>query len=152
MLDLKKISVSRLPQATKFFECPNGYFLIDELWTITAYQYRKPDQDKLDELRNSIDELERQHDEFGELIGEIRKLESEYNFESQNERKISYKCNWLTTQSKIENWLDYARDAKQNSIWSIMYATWRRSQDAEIDPDEVLPKDRERVYTWTKRA
>ena len=156
MIDLKNIKVSSLPKTTKLFEVADGYFTINEVWTIKMFKHYKPDTQKLAELQSQIDEIEKSIEnaqdklEISELTSELRKLESAFNYESNEYRCQMYQAQGLTSQADVSRWLELASNANQNTLYSVAYATWWRSADAEVDENnyEVLP--REWVYTWRK--
>ena len=156
MLDISKVKVGRLPKTTRLFEVQDGYFTINEVWTIKMFKHYKPDTQKLSELQSQIDEIEKslEHSqdklEISELTSELRKLESQFNYENNEYRCQMYQAEGLTSEADVNKWLEKASNANQNTLYSVAYATWWRSADAEVDDNnyEVLP--REWVYTWRK--
>ena len=152
MIDIKKITVSSLPKTAKLFECSDWFFTIREDWVIKIHINRKPDSDKLASIQSEIEQLEEVIEtskielEVEEASSKIRQLEYQFTRESAPDYISNTSCVWLKSDSDVAKWLELANNAKQNSVWSVAYATWRRSQDAE--KDSFISTPREWRYNW----
>lgn len=161
MFNINNIKVSHLPKAVKFFNSTDGHFEINEDWEIRMFAKRDCDELKLSELRQEIDETERALDdnslcreERQELQTKLYSLESAFRYESETIRKLPYVCRFKDTNNLefyLDQWKLYAKDAKQDTVRSIAYATWRRSANSDIREDDILPDNWRWSYTW-KRA
>lgn len=94
---------------------------------------RDCDELKLSELRQEIDETERALDdkslcreERQELQTKLYSLEAAFRYEAETIRKLPYVCRFKDTNNLefyLDQWKLYAKDAKQDTVRSIAYAT-----------------------------
>lgn len=148
MLDLSNVKAYELPKEKKFLECEDGYFTINELWTIKIYKQNDTAPEDLKSKQQEVLELESQYEnkrksalELSEIKEDLRKAESELNYMMEPYHLQKTKCRNIT-EWNFEKWKELAGDRKTNTVYSIAYATWWRSDDA--DPDTFIETERNR--------
>lgn len=152
MIDITKITARSLPKTAKLFECSDWFFTIREDWVIKIHINRKPDANKLASIQAEIEQLEEVIDtskidlEVEEATSKIRQLEYQFTRESATDYISNTSCVWLKSDSDVQKWIEMAGEAKQNSVWSVAYATGWRSQDAS--PESIISTPREWRYNW----
>lgn len=126
-MDITKLKVNHLPKKVKFFECENWNFYINEDWVITFTTLREIDHEKISELHANISsiesELEHVDDIFtrDDLLSQLSRLNSKLQFEMRDEYEQPYQVK--VTEKQLPLWIDFAKSAKKDSVWSVAYAT-----------------------------
>lgn len=126
-MKIEQFGIHRLPKKTVLFECPNGNFYINELGVVTVTKFREQDQTKLMELQNNLLSIESELEYVDniltrdELLVTKHQLENDIKRELQVEIDLPYQV--TLTEKQVYVWLDKAKQAKKDSIWSILYTT-----------------------------
>lgn len=149
MLNLDNLKAFELPKEKKILDCEDWYITVNELGTIKLYKESTTAPEELKAKQNEILETERQLEskatcelEKAELKDKLRKLESEYNYLSEPHHLQKSKCRGLTSENLLKKWIEFAGDRKTNTVYSIAYATGRRSEDS--DPETYIETERQR--------
>lgn len=126
-MDITKLKVAHLPKKVKFFECENGNFYINEDGVITFTTLREINSEKISELHADISsiesELEHVEDVFTreDLLAQLSRLNNKLQFEMREEYEHPYQVK--VTEAQLPQWIEYAKSAKKDSVWSVAYAT-----------------------------
>ena len=126
-MDLSKVKVHHLPKKVKFFECENGNFYINEDNVITFTTYKDRDEQKLLELHNELSaiesELEHVREEFvrEDLLSQRKKLRNDIEFAQLDEFEQPYQVK--VTDAQFNSFIDFAKQARKDSVRSVAYAT-----------------------------
>ena len=126
-MDLSKIKAYHLPKKVVLFECENGKFYINEDWVITFNTFREVDDTKVLELHNELSsiesELEHVVDEFTreDLVAQKNHIQNQIQFQLAEDYEQPYSVK--VTEAQLPKWIEYAKSAKKDSVWSVAYAT-----------------------------
>ena len=112
--DFNNCKKRELVQWKDYIVCSNGRFQISSDMEIRMVLKREPDEIKLSELQNEIDELK----------SKLYDLETQFNNESQLEYVAPYICRFDEKENYLlDMFFDYTKDAKKDTVKSVAYAT-----------------------------
>lgn len=126
-MDLSKIKAYHLPKKVCVFECENGKFYLNEDGVITFTTFREVDNEKILELHNELSavesELEHTDDLFTreDLLAQKNRINSAIKFELAEDYEQPYSVK--ITEAQLPKWIEAAKSAKKDSVWSVAYAT-----------------------------
>lgn len=143
-------SNDKLPQQDRIFTVSNWFFSVRWDWVILVNRNNKVNPDDLKKLSDDIDHYESILDESDDAI-EVASAQKKLEALNEDFRKANnpdYQTNWKCIIRDCKSQKDFdsvialrkskARNAKTNSIWSVMYATWWRSSDTPVEKIPVL--------------
>lgn len=159
LIDITKIRVATMPKATTFLTCSNGSFVLNEDGVLKIRYKRDIDQDKVLELNEEFEALQKALKlaqdtfEIADIKSQISRCESQLRLETTPERFAPCECRF-NSQADIYRWLELARSANSDSVWSCAYKTgWRPDSPDNDNPDlelrdcNTVVYPREWIYT-----
>lgn len=167
MLNIEKVSLVHFPKSTTILECANGAFTVSENGIIKFNYNRKPNLEKVREVSAQLEQAEAELQlalkseadrfELATIRANIRRLESLLALVQATNVPAQYECRGIDTNEILDKRLELAKNAKQNSVWSVAYATGLRfedlehpSEDIEFDEGDVIVTHREWHYIGKK--
>ena len=159
MRDISSFGNDHLPKQDRIFTVSNWFFSIREDWVIVVNRNNQVNPDDIKKISDEIDYQESIIDESDDAI-EVATAEKKLSALQEDFRKANnpdYRMNWRCVIKDCKSQKEFdsivakrkskARDAKSNSIWSVMYATWWRSSDT---PVEKIPVIKEWYWEYQK--
>lgn len=157
MLNITTVSPVHFPKSTTLLECANGTFTVSENGIIRFNYNRKPNLEKVNEVNAQLEQAEAELKsalsseadsyELATIRANIRRLENLLALVQATNVPAQYECRGIDTNEILNKWLELAKTAKSNSVWSVAYATGLRFEDIEHPSVDIDYTDQE-IWDW----
>lgn len=147
MLNIATVSPVHFPKSTTILECANGTFTVSENGIIRFNYNRKPNLEKVREVEAQLEQAEKELQEamkseadsyeLATIRANIRRLENLSALVQATNVPAQFECRGIDTNEILDKWIERAKTAKNNSVWSVAYATGLRYEDIEHPSEDI---------------